>query len=76
MNEFSPRFGISTLVNCVGERQDPINANVAPIYQTSVFGFPDFARLWWGWCQTASPSLIQTIWACWMWSVLTRPPPK
>lgn len=43
MNRFSPRFGISTLVNCVGERGDPINAHVAPIYQTSVFGFPDFA---------------------------------
>jgi methionine-gamma-lyase len=43
MNKFSPKFGMSTLVNCVGERQDPTNAHVAPIYQTSVFGFPDFA---------------------------------
>jgi methionine-gamma-lyase len=43
MNKYSPEFGMGTLVNCVGERQDPINAHVAPIYQTSVFGFPDFA---------------------------------
>jgi methionine-gamma-lyase len=43
MEKFSPKFGISTLVNCVGERQDPFDAHVAPIYQTSVFGFPDFA---------------------------------
>jgi methionine-gamma-lyase len=43
MGKFSPKFGMSTLVNCVGERQDPFDAHVAPIYQTSVFAFPDFA---------------------------------
>jgi methionine-gamma-lyase len=43
MEKFSPKFGMSTLVNCVGERQDPSEAHVAPIYQTSVFTFPDFA---------------------------------
>ncbi|OGO17212.1 MAG: methionine gamma-lyase [Chloroflexi bacterium RBG_16_48_8] len=43
MEKFSPKFGMSTLVNCVGERQDPSDAHVAPIYQTSVFTFPDFA---------------------------------
>jgi len=43
METFSPKFGISTLVNCVGERQDPSDAHVTPIYQTSVFTFPDFA---------------------------------
>jgi methionine-gamma-lyase len=43
MEKFSPKFGMSTLVNCVGERQDPSEAHVAPIYQTSVFTFRDFA---------------------------------
>jgi methionine-gamma-lyase len=43
MKKFSPKYGMSTLVNCVGERQDPSDAHVAPIYQTSVFAFPDFA---------------------------------
>jgi methionine-gamma-lyase len=43
MENFSPDFGISTLVNCVGERQDPSDAHVAPIYQSSVFTFRDFA---------------------------------
>jgi methionine-gamma-lyase len=43
MEKFSPRYGMSTLVNCVGERQDPSDAHVTPIYQTSVFTFPDFA---------------------------------
>ncbi len=43
MERFSPNYGMSTMVNCVGERQDPSDAHVAPIYQTSVFTFPDFA---------------------------------
>jgi methionine-gamma-lyase len=43
MEKFSPEYGMSTLVNCVGERQDPSDAHVTPIYQTSVFTFPDFA---------------------------------
>ena len=43
MENFSPDFGMSTLVNCVGERQDPSEAHVAPIYQSSVFTFRDFA---------------------------------
>jgi methionine-gamma-lyase len=43
MEKFSPKYGISTLVNGWGERQDPLDAHVSPIYQTSVFKFPDFA---------------------------------
>jgi len=42
MEKFSPKYGISTLVNGWGERQDPLDAHVAPLYQTSVFKFPDF----------------------------------
>ena len=42
MERFSSKYGISTLVNGWGERQDPLDAHVAPIYQTSVFKFPDF----------------------------------
>lgn len=44
MEKFSPNYGISTLVNGWGERQDTLDAHVAPIYQTSVFKFPDFAN--------------------------------
>ena len=43
MENYSPKYGMSTLVNRVGERQDPLDAHVTPIYQTSVFRFPDFA---------------------------------
>jgi methionine-gamma-lyase len=42
MVKFSPEYGLGTIVNLLSERQDPSNAHVTPIYQTSVFGFPDF----------------------------------
>jgi methionine-gamma-lyase len=43
MERFSAKYGFSTLVNGWGERQDALDAHVAPIYQTSVFKFADFA---------------------------------
>ena len=41
MNEFNASQGLGTLVNHVGEGGDPLNAHIAPIYQTSAFRFPD-----------------------------------
>ncbi len=40
---FSPRFGLSTLVNHVGEGEAPLDAHSNPIFQTSTFRFPDVA---------------------------------
>jgi methionine-gamma-lyase len=41
MPTFNPRHGISTLVNHATEGDHPHHAHIAPIYQTSTFGFPD-----------------------------------
>jgi methionine-gamma-lyase len=43
MAKFSPQYGMGSLVNLVGEREDPKHAHVMPIYQTSVFDFSDVA---------------------------------
>jgi methionine-gamma-lyase len=43
MAKFSPNYGIGSLVNLVGEREDPKHAHVMPIYQTSLFDFTDVA---------------------------------
>lgn len=40
---FSSRFGLSTLVNHVGEGEAPLDAHSNPIFQTSTFRFPDVA---------------------------------
>ena len=44
MDDFSPAYGMGTLVNHVAEGKDPLHAHVSPIYQSSVFRFPDFAH--------------------------------
>jgi methionine-gamma-lyase len=44
MDQVSPDFGIGTLVNHAGEGNNPLNAHVTPLYQSSVFRFPDFAH--------------------------------
>jgi methionine-gamma-lyase len=41
MSSIDPRHGIGTLVTHVTEMQNPLNAHVTPIYQTSTFSFPD-----------------------------------
>ena len=41
MDAFNATHGLGTLVNHVGEGGDPLNAHIAPIYQTSAFRFPD-----------------------------------
>jgi len=41
MTTINPLHGIGTLVNHVAEGGDPLNAHIAPIYQTSTFRFPD-----------------------------------
>jgi methionine-gamma-lyase len=43
MNDFSPHHGLGTLVNHYAEGDQPSNAHVMPIYQTSLFSFPDHA---------------------------------
>jgi methionine-gamma-lyase len=43
MYQFSPDHGLSTLVTHFTEAVNPLNAHVAPIYQTSTFNFPDVA---------------------------------
>ena len=43
MNEFSKNYGLSTLVNHYAEGGHPHRAHVMPIYQTSLFSFPDHA---------------------------------
>ncbi len=44
MAKYSPKLGMGSLVNMVGEREDPKHAHVMPIYQTSVFDFTDVAN--------------------------------
>jgi len=41
MTAINPLHGIGTLVNHVAEGGDPLNAHIAPVYQTSTFRFPD-----------------------------------
>ena len=41
MTQINPDLGLSTLVNHVGEGENPLHAHVMPIYQTSTFSFPD-----------------------------------
>ncbi len=43
MPSIDPKHGIGTLVTHAGEMSNPLNAHVAPIYQTSTFNFPDVA---------------------------------
>lgn len=43
MYAFSPRHGFSTFVSHFAEGENPLNAHVTPIYQTSTFGFSDVA---------------------------------
>ena len=43
MGNFDSRQGIGTLVNHFNEGENPYHAHVAPIFQTSTFGFPDVA---------------------------------
>ncbi len=43
MQPIHPKHGIGTLVTHYGEMNNPINAHVMPIYQTSAFVFPDVA---------------------------------
>jgi methionine-gamma-lyase len=41
MTAIDPHHGIGTLVTHTGEMQNPLDAHVMPIYQTSAFSFPD-----------------------------------
>jgi methionine-gamma-lyase len=41
MKAFSPEHGLGTLVMHYTEGDNPLNAHVTPIYQTSTFSFPD-----------------------------------
>jgi methionine-gamma-lyase len=41
MTKISPKHGLATLVNHAAEGDNPSNAHVTPIYQTSTFTFPD-----------------------------------
>ena len=41
MSSIDPRQGIGTLVTHAAEMDDPLNAHVTPIYQTSTYYFPD-----------------------------------
>ena len=43
MNDFLDKYGLSTLVNHFAEGENPHSAHVMPIYQTSLFSFPDHA---------------------------------
>ncbi len=43
MRKVDSKLGISSLSTHVGEGDHPNHAHVAPIYQTSTFGFPDVA---------------------------------
>ena len=43
MKRFSFKHGISTLLNHFEEGNNPLNAHMTPIYQTSTFSFPDVA---------------------------------
>jgi methionine-gamma-lyase len=41
MAKIDPKHGLGTLVNHVGEGLDPRHSHVTPIYQSSIFSFPD-----------------------------------
>lgn len=41
MTKISPKHGMGTLVNHVGEGNNPNGSHITPIYQTSTFCFPD-----------------------------------
>lgn len=41
MKPFSAHHGLSTLVNHFSEGEHPLNAHLAPIFQTATFSFPD-----------------------------------
>jgi methionine-gamma-lyase len=41
MSKIDPKHGLGTLVNHAGEGLDPRHAHVTPIYQSSIFSFPD-----------------------------------
>ncbi|RME82557.1 MAG: aminotransferase class I/II-fold pyridoxal phosphate-dependent enzyme [Caldilineae bacterium] len=41
MKSWSPDYGLGTLVNHYDEGDNPLNAHITPIYQTSTFAFPD-----------------------------------
>jgi len=41
MSKIDPKHGLGTLVNHVGEGLDPRHSHVTPIYQSSIFSFPD-----------------------------------
>lgn len=43
MREFSPLYGLGTIVTHFAEGHNPHHAHVTPIYQTSTFSFPDVA---------------------------------
>lgn len=43
MGHINPHNGIGTLVNHIAEGEHPLHSHLAPIYQTSTFGFPDVA---------------------------------
>jgi methionine-gamma-lyase len=43
MKEFSPQNGLGTLVTHFSEGDNPENAHIMPLYQTSTFRFPDVA---------------------------------
>ncbi|UCD99862.1 MAG: aminotransferase class I/II-fold pyridoxal phosphate-dependent enzyme [Chloroflexota bacterium] len=43
MPDLSTKHGLSTLVNHYAEGSNPHNAHIMPIYQTSLFSFPDHA---------------------------------
>jgi methionine-gamma-lyase len=43
MIEFSSKYGLGTLVTHFAEGEHPEHAHVMPIYQTSLFSFPDHA---------------------------------
>lgn len=43
MKDINPQQGLGTLLTHAGEGEDPRFAHVTPIYQTSVFDFPDVA---------------------------------
>jgi methionine-gamma-lyase len=43
MRKIDPKMGMGSLSTHVGEGDNPYEAHVTPIYQTSTFGFPDVA---------------------------------
>lgn len=43
MKKIDPKMGMGSLSTHVGEGDNPYDAHVMPIYQTSTFGFPDVA---------------------------------